>query len=104
MEKEETVTTSKLVVVFPTTSDELDLEEIEHAASSLVNDDDSLNCLSGTSKIIPNLELHENLDFSNLISCNNTNDNNIDIVNEESTIVIEPIIVEFKLEEDEEQK
>lgn len=99
-------TTSKLVAVFPTTSDELDFEEIEHAASSLVDDGDSLNFLSGTSKIIPNLELHENLDFSNLISCASKSvvETVIHDNEEESVIVIEPIIVEFKLEEEEEEE
>jgi len=95
--KEETVTTSKLVVVFPTTSDELDLEEIEHAASSLVDDDDSINFLSGTSKIIPNLELHENLDFSPWLLCGAAGEID-ENKNEELEIVIDPIIVEFKLE------
>lgn len=97
--------TSKLVVVFPTTSDELDddLDEIEHAASSLVNDDEDANTfLFGPSKIIPNLELHENLDFSSLLDRAIENvENNIKKA-AESVIIIEPIIVDFKL--DDEQK
>lgn len=86
----DSIITSKLVSVFPSTSDELDVEEIEHAASAVV-DEDSLDSLSGPSKIIPNLELHENIDFSALIS-------DVSIV-EEKAPSIEPIIVEFTQQE-----
>lgn len=84
---------TKLVTVFPTTSDELDLDEIElfseesgllyeaeatreaeveHPAGSLYNrdyddDEDSIHRLSGTSKIIPNLNFNENIDFTSLV-------------------------------------
>ena len=88
--------TSKLVVVFPTTSDELDFEEVEHSASALIDSEEEADIyLSGPSKVIPNLELHENLDFSALLervvsTCDVAND---------CTVVIEPILVEFKLDE-----
>ena len=89
------VISTKLIDVFPTTSDELDPEEIEHAASSLV-DEDSLDFLFGPSKIIPNLVLHENIDFSHLIDGPTA----VTVFNEEEgTVVIEPIIIEFKIDE-----
>lgn len=92
-------TSSKLIVVFPTTSDEFDPEdEIEHAAGSLNNDDDSLDCLSGKSKIIPNLELHENIDFTPLLREGAAKDQSAPIVPTEVPVVIEPIFVDFKLE------
>lgn len=88
--------TSKLVAVFPTTSDELDWDEIEHAAGALIDEEEEAESfLSGPSKIIPNLELHENLDFSGLlerVTCNNEEE-------EEVKIVVEPILVDFKLDE-----
>lgn len=95
--------TTKLISVFPTTSDELDLEEaeIEHA-SSILPDDDSDTFLFGTSKIIPNLVLHENLDFSILLPHCEQSEVKGEQISEkdlESRLVIEPIIIEFKLEE-----
>lgn len=92
--------TTKLITVFPTTSDELDLEEVdvEHPSSTLP-DTDSDTSLFGTSKIIPDLVLHENLDFSALL---HKEDEQKSIgINEkdlENKLVIEPIIIEFKLE------
>ena len=105
--------TTKLITVFPSTSDELDAEEveIEHAAST-IQQTDSDSFLFGTSKIIPNLVLHENIDFSALIDgdAENTNvaENTVNSTREceeitekelESKLAIEPIIVEFKLDQ-----
>ena len=95
---------SKLVSVFPSTSDELDMEEIEHSAiehsaGSLSNDSDSF--LNGTSKIIPNLELHENLDFSSLIEPPRKQPEQ---EVESDKFVIESIIVDFKVLEENEAK
>lgn len=92
----DTIITSKLISVFPTTSDELDFDEIEHAASSLVNDDDSLDCLSGQSIIIPHLELHENIDFTPLLRESFEGSKEEEEINE--LLNIEPIIIDFKTE------
>lgn len=91
---------TKLIAVFPTTSDELDLEEaeIEHASSTLPEESDSDTFLFGTSKIIPNLVLHENMDFSILLP-HKEEEQQIDETDLESRLVIEPIIIEFKLED-----
>ena len=77
--------------------------EIEHAAS-LQPDSDSF--LFGPSKIIPNLVLHENIDFSSLLENSETDplesteiDQEINEKDLESKLVIEPIIIEFKIEQ-----
>lgn len=95
--------TSKLIDVFPKNSDELDLEEIEHASSLTINDDSS-DYLFGSSKIIPNLELHENIDFTPLLEKNNTlkSKDEAETNFQENELIIEPIIIEFKLEDDDE--
>ena len=61
---------------FLPTSDELDAEEveIEHAASNIQQTDSGFLPF-GTSKIIPNLVLHENIDFSALIDGDTENTN-----------------------------
>ena len=93
---------SKLITVFPSTSDELDLEEveIEQAAGNLPNSD---SFLFGASKIIPNLVLHENMDFSSLLQdseaeteATEKETNGKDL---ETKLDIEPIIIEFKIEQ-----
>lgn len=107
--------TSKLISVFPSTSDEIDFEEIEHASSLLLNSD---TFLFGPSKIIPNLDLHGNLDFTPLLNntrtLDNINNNNTnkeiesntviisrdDEVEDNNKIVIEEIYVDFKVEEE----
>lgn len=94
------MSSSKLIKVFPSTSDELDAEEaeIEHASSALPDDSDSF--LFGQSKIIPNLVLHENLDFSALLDDKDESKEEIDDKSDiEYKLTIEPIIVEFKLEQ-----
>ena len=89
---------SKLIAVFPSTSDELDLEEveIEHASSTLPPDSDSDSFLFGKSEIIPNLVLHENIDFSSL---SQDAAGRIDEKDLESKLAIEPIFIEFKIEQ-----
>ena len=111
------INTSKLVSVFPSTSDEIDPEEIEHPSSILLDSD---TFLFGPSKIIPNLELHENLDFTPLLKNastlgldnkkNKNTDKEIennaviisrdDEVDDNNKIVIEEIYVDFKVEEE----
>jgi hypothetical protein len=103
--KDEIVTpsSSKLASVFPSTSDELDLDEIEHASSSLPNhnDDDAEFPLYGESTVIPTLKLHENIDFSRMFKTQAEQDtdrdeNTFNTEIGEKLVIIEPIIVDFK--------
>lgn len=102
--------TTKLVTVFPSTSDDLDSEELEiekPAGGVVVCDDgddncgDSINSLSGTSTIIPNLELHEKLDFTRILSIVAEG-----VAIEEETekeINIEPVFIDFVVKDEDEE-